>query len=379
MSPLERVFRGKHILVTGHTGFKGGWLCAWLKALGAKVTGLSLPPEGQPNLFHSASVARGMISLFGDIRDFKVVARAMHDHEPEVVFHLAAQALVRHSYQEPLVLGTANILEAVRWTPSVRAVVAITSDKCYENPEDGAPRKESDPMGGHDPYSASKGAAELVIASFRRWFLEDKGIGLASARAGNVIGGGDWALDRIVPDCARALAEGRPVPIRNPRAIRPWQFVLEPASGYLWLAARLLEDPATYSGGWNFGPGDKERVPVAKLVSAVIKAWGASTSRVHYTSSPDAPREAVSLVLSPAKARKQLGWRAAYSVHEAVHETVAWYKASSLPGFDGEKATLEQIRAYTEKARALGLRLAKEEQKEQPKEKKQKKQKKQKR
>lgn len=363
MTPLARAYRGKSVLVTGHTGFKGGWLSTWLKLLGARVTGYALAPEPGPSLYRSASVARGMTSILGDVRDFKRLARALRDCEPRVVFHLAAQPLVRRSYREPAdtfatnVLGTVNVLEAIRWTPSVRAVVVVTSDKCYENPEDGVPRRETDPMGGHDPYSASKGAAELAAASFFKSFFKERGLGLACARAGNVIGGGDWAADRIVPDAIRALQAGRPVPVRNPGAVRPWQHVLEPASGYLWLGAKLTSD-AAWSGGWNFGPDLRERVPVSKLVRGLLDAWGDPAARVEDRRDAKAPKEAASLVLDPTKSRRELGWRSVYSVADALAATAAWYKASREPGFDGAAVTSEQIRAYADRAAERGLSWA---------------------
>ncbi|MBI4347011.1 MAG: CDP-glucose 4,6-dehydratase [Elusimicrobia bacterium] len=355
MSPASwgSAFEGRRVLLTGHTGFKGGWLALWLKRLGARVTGYALPPRTGDTFFRDARVAEGMTSIMGDIRDLPALIAAFRKHRPELVFHLAAQPLVRLSYEEPVetfavnVLGTVHVLEAVRKTPSVAAAVVVTSDKCYENRGTGPAYVEGDAMGGHDPYSASKGAAELVTASYRRSFFADR-IGLASARAGNVVGGGDWAKDRILPDCARALRAGKPIVVRNPASVRPWQHVLEPLSGYLQLAARLLDDPGRFSGPWNFGPADSERITVLELTRLFVKAWGSGKFVIR--KDIGAVHEARTLALDPAKAAKLLGWRSALSAEETIAETVAWYKASGTRGFDAAAFTLGQIDAYGRRA-----------------------------
>ncbi len=360
MSALARAYRGRTVLVTGHTGFKGGWLSLWLKRLDARVIGFSLPPEhGARGFFAAAAVGRGMTSVFGDVRDRAAVERAFRRHRPSHVFHLAAQPLVLRSYQEPVetfatnVLGTAHVLDAARACAPVRSVVVVTSDKCYDNPEDGRPRRESDPMGGRDPYSASKGAAELVAASYRHSWFSGSRAGLACARAGNVIGGGDWSVNRLLPDCVRALGAGRPVVVRSPGSIRPWQHVLETTSAYLWLGARLAAAPARFSGGWNFGPASSRGLPVRKIVELALKSWGRGSARFGRVSGP---HEAATLTLDGAKARRALGWRAAYDPAEAVAEAVRWYKAQHEGGdFDGEVFSNLQIDRYEAKARSLGL------------------------
>jgi len=351
---LDSFYKGRSVLVTGHTGFKGGWLCLWLKALGARVHGLALPPEHGPRgLFEAARVAEGLNSALGDCRDAAAVDAAFRRAEPEVVFHLAAQALVRRSYADPLgtwtsnVEGTARVLEAARARPP-RAIVVVTSDKCYANEDHGTPRREDDALGGRDPYSASKAAQELVAASYRASFLgPDKGIGLATARAGNVIGGGDWAEDRLLPDCVRAWREGRPARLRRPDSTRPWQHVLEPVSAYLLLGMRLHEDPKANSEGWNFGPRDETTATVGELARRAAAAWGAGASVVEEPE-PDAPYEAPALRLDASKAAKRLGWTAAWNAERAVDETVAWYRAQNAQGasFDGAAAALAQVEAY---------------------------------
>lgn len=333
---FEQAYRGRRVLVTGHTGFKGSWLALWLNSLGAKVDGLALPPpEDVPSHFSLARVGECVTHRLGDIRDFDTVRRAFAEARPEVVFHLAAQALVRDSYRDPKatfdinVGGTVNVLEAARTTPSVAAVVVVTSDKCYENREWAYAYRENDPLGGRDPYSASKGAAEVVVSSYQRSFFASmarKGApGLASARAGNVIGGGDWARDRIVADCVRALTAGEPITIRNPGAVRPWQHVLEPLAGYLTLGAKLLEDPVRYSEPYNFGPSASEHVTVADLVQMFLEHWGSGSM----TSAPEtgAPHEAHVLRLACDKAIHTLQWRPVLTAREAVKWTAEWYKA----------------------------------------------------
>lgn len=362
VSALGRAYCGTTVLVTGHTGFKGGWLSLWLKRLDARVIGFSLPSaHGEHGIYAAASVGRGMTSVVGDLRDPAAVERVFRRYRPSHVFHLAAQSLVLRSYRDPVatfatnVLGTAHVLESARACGSVRSVVVVTSDKCYENPEDGRPRREEDPMGGLDPYSASKGAAEIVATSYRHSYYDASRVGLACARAGNVIGGGDWSENRLLPDCARALGAGRPLFVRNPGSIRPWQHVLETSSAYLWLGACLAVAPTRFSGGWNFGPASARNLPVREIVELALKSWGRGTSAVRY-GRRHGLHEAATLTLNAAKARRALGWRALYDAAEAVAETVSWYKAQHEGGdFDGEVFSNLQIDRYEAKARALGL------------------------
>jgi len=348
-------YANKTVLVTGHTGFKGGWLTAWLKQLGAKVIGLSLPPEqGRPSLFETASIGHGMVSIFSDIRDLPSLATTFAEHSPEIVFHLAAQPLVRRSYREPVetyatnIMGTVNVLEAARHTPSVRSIVVITSDKCYENREWVWGYREEDPMGGYDPYSSSKGCAEIVAKAYRNsFFKEDDRIFMATARAGNVIGGGDWAEDRLVPDIIRALSASEPVVIRNPGSIRPWQHVLEPLRAYLMLGERLWGDGDTFAQGWNFGPRDDDAIPVGDVVERVISCWGSGEFVINKS---DTLHEANYLKLDCSKARAQLGWVPVLTIDDALELTVAWYRAYlDDPKFMSE-VTTRQIQAYMERS-----------------------------
>lgn len=324
-------FKGRRVLVTGHTGFKGAWLAAWLRDAGAEVTGFSLAPEpGRPSLFEIARVHDGIRSMLGDVRDRAALATMLDESEPEVVLHLAAQSLVRRSYAEPLdtlstnVLGTANLLDALRSRDSVRAVVVVTSDKCYENQGLERGYVESDPMGGHDPYSASKGCQEIVTASYRRSFLAEQGVAVATARAGNVIGGGDWSEDRLMVDLMMAAGAGRPALIRNPDAVRPWQFMLEPLRGYLMLARALVERGATMADAWNFGPADADAVSVGEVVERVVRAWPRVT--VDMAPAGPAPHEARLLRLDNTKAARELGWTPVLTLDETVEKTVTWYR-----------------------------------------------------
>ena len=342
-------WHGKRVFVTGHTGFKGSWLSLWLQSLGAEVSGYALDPPTNPSLFEVAKVGEGMSSIIADIRDLTTLRRAIQAGQPEIVIHMAAQALVRYSYQDPVetystnVLGTVHLLEAVRNIPSVKSVVVVTTDKCYENKEWVWGYREEEPMGGHDPYSSSKGCAELVTAAYRSSFLEGEGIAVATARAGNVIGGGDWAADRLVPDILRAFETNRPVVIRSPYATRPWQHVLEPLAGYLNLAERLYTDGQAYSGGWNFGPQDNDVRPVQWVVENLVGSWGTGASwqqdgGVH-------PHEANYLKLDITKAKARLGWQPRWSLGTALGKITTWHQ-SWLTHEDMKKLCLAQIQQY---------------------------------
>ncbi len=333
----DSVFRGRSVLVTGHTGFKGSWLSVWLSELGARVFGYALPPPTSPSNFAASRVRETLAGHHeGDIRDAGAVRAALDEARPDVVLHLAAQALVRPSYAAPRetfdvnVIGTACLLDAVRELGRPCAVVVVTSDKCYENREQVWGYREGDPVGGFDPYSASKGAVELLAAAYRRSFFHPDRVGqhhvkLATARAGNVIGGGDWGQDRIVTDIVRWLGRGESVPVRNPGAVRPWQHVLEPLSGYLRLAAAMLgSDDPKWCGAWNFGPRPDDETTVRALVERFCAVWG--NGRWHDASRPDQPHEAGVLRLSIDKAVAELGWRPRWSLDEAVGHTAAWYR-----------------------------------------------------
>lgn len=347
-------WRDRPVFVTGHTGFKGGWLATWLLDLGARVTGYGLTPHTTPSYFARCGLAERVTTQFADVRDAAALGAALAAAQPRVVFHLAAQPIVRLSYRAPLetigvnVLGTASLLEAVRHTPSVEAVVVVTSDKCYENLERPDGYREDDPLGGHDPYSASKAAAELIATAYRRSFFAAGGPRVATVRAGNVIGGGDWAADRLVPDAMRALVAGQPIRVRNAAAVRPWEHVLEPLGGYLRLAERLAGSGA-FAGAWNFGPRDSDAVPVATLVELIVGRW--EGARWESRPDADAPHEAGLLRLDWSKARERLGWHPGLTLKEAVELTVAWYRAAAGSGptralYD---LSVEQIRHYEQR------------------------------
>ncbi len=347
-------WRGRRVFLTGHTGFKGSWLALWLHRLGAEVTGFALPPPTDPSLFATARIGELVTHVEGDVRDAGAVAEAMAGARPEVVFHLAAQPLVRLSYEEPVetyatnVMGTVHVLEAARRVGAA-ATVCVTTDKCYENREQIEPYRETDAMGGHDPYSSSKGCAELVVAAYRRSYFADAGLQLASARAGNVIGGGDYALDRLVPDLVRAFERGEAPAIRFLHAVRPWQHVLEALGGYLLLAERLLAGEAELAGAWNFGPADDDARAVSWIVERMRGAWGGGAAEaVGWTGA--APHEAGLLRLDISKARAMLGWSPSLPLADALDWIVAWHKAVAA-GEDPRAVTAAQIDAYA--ARAL--------------------------
>lgn len=350
-----KFWRGKRVFLTGHTGFKGGWLSLWLQSLDAELTGFALAPPTNPSLFEEAQVARGMTSILGDVRDLAALQATLHKTQPEIVIHMAAQPLVRYSYQNPVetyavnVMGTVHLLEAVRHTPSVKAVVNVTTDKCYENKEWAWGYRENEPMGGHDPYSNSKGCSELVTSAYRNSYFKtnaSSGVALGSARAGNVIGGGDWADDRLIPDILRALEQGQPVSIRNPNAIRPWQHVLEPLSGYLQLAEQLFANNGkSCAEAYNFGPREEDAKPVQWVVQSMCAAWG-STAKWQQQAG-EHPHEAHYLKLDISKAKAQLGWQPRWSLDTALTKIVEWHLAYLAK--DNMRAfTLNQINQYTQ-------------------------------
>jgi CDP-glucose 4,6-dehydratase len=348
-------WHNRPVFVTGHTGFKGSWLALWLQSLGARVTGYSLAPPTQANFFTLAEVGQGMQTHQGDLLDLTRLLAVVAEAEPEVLFHLAAQPLVRRSYDAPIetfavnVLGTAHVLEAARAVPSLRAIVVITTDKCYENKELERGYHEGDRLGGHDPYSASKACAELVTAAYRRSFLATPNamsVGVATARAGNVIGGGDFAADRILPDAVRAIEAGVPLCVRQPHAVRPWQHVLEPLAGYLLLAERLASDPQRHAEAWNFGPAGEECVSVATLLEHFYRCWGGGRWESHTSARP--LHETRYLRLDATKARQALGWRPQLPLHEAVDWTVQWYKAAVEQQSDLAGLARKQIQQYQE-------------------------------
>jgi CDP-glucose 4,6-dehydratase len=357
------IYAGRRVLVTGHTGFKGGWLSHWLLQLGANVRGIALAPQTTPNLFDLLNLQERAESHLIDIRDADAVRSCMRDFRPEFVFHLAAQPLVRLSYQEPKatwdtnVGGTVNVLEAVLGTPSVQSCLVVTSDKCYDNKEQIWGYRENDALGGHDPYSASKGATELVVASYRRSFFSDnKTCHIASARAGNVIGGGDWANDRIVTDFVTRVVSGRALELRNPQATRPWQHVLEPLSGYLDIAARLFSSEGkNYAEAWNLGPSDQSVTTVHDLATRLVAEWGQGS--VSVCSQVNQPHEAGLLKLDCSKAQHRLGWHGVWDVDKTVKRTVEWYRAYYEKS-DVVNITDKQIENYSADAKNAGLAWA---------------------
>lgn len=347
------VYKGRKVLVTGHTGFKGSWLSLWLKQLGADVIGYSLYLPSDPCNFVALRLKDLVTHIEGDIRDETRLRAVFNEYRPDIVFHLAAQPIVRRSYDEPRVtfetnlMGTVNVLDCIRKTPSIQAAVLITSDKCYENMEWDSGYKETDRLGGKDPYSASKACAEIAASSYIRSFLSEAGVArVATARAGNVLGGGDWAEDRIVPDCVRAIAVGRTIEIRNPSATRPWQHVLEPISGYLWLGACLFSGRNGVKGdAFNFGPDQTVNKTVGELIDTIAKRWGVEGRNV-IRQNDSSKKECTFLKLDCDKAREVLGWRAALSYEEAIFMTIDWYKKYYFGNSDMRVSSLAQIEEY---------------------------------
>lgn len=352
---FNNFYKGKRVLITGHTGFKGSWLSIWLHELGAEVIGVALDPFTERDNYVLSGIGNKIkADIRADIRDGKRLKEIFQEYQPEIVFHLAAQPLVRLSYEIPVetyetnVMGTINVMEAMRVTDSVKVGVMITTDKCYENKEQIWGYRENEPMGGYDPYSSSKGAAEIAIASWRRSFFNPKDYGtrrhvsLASVRAGNVIGGGDWALDRIIPDCIKALEAGKPIDIRSPKAIRPWQHVLEPLSGYMLLAQKMWDEPTKYCEGWNFGPRAESITPVWDVAQDVVKYYGSGT--LNDVSDPNALHEAKLLMLDISKAKFLLGWEPRMNIHQCVELTVDWYKRYKIENV--YSLCVEQIKQY---------------------------------
>ncbi|NHF73031.1 CDP-glucose 4,6-dehydratase [Paracoccus xiamenensis] len=351
--PFGGVFAGRRVLLTGHSGFKGGWLTMWLDRLGAQVRGVSLAPATDPALFDLARVDRSCDSRFADINDPAALADEIAGFDPDLIVHMAAQAIVRDSYDFPVqtfatnVMGTANVLELARQLPSVRGVVVVTSDKCYENNEWDWGYRECDPLGGSDPYSASKACTELVAQAYRRsFFSAPDGPRLASVRAGNVIGGGDWSAHRLIPDMVRAAAAGVEVAIRNPGSVRPWQHVLEPLAGYLAVAARLLDGRGdSVAEAWNFGPDQDATLPVGQICTAFAQAWGSGGPRIAIRPDPNAPHEAGLLRLDSTRARLHLGWHPRLDIHAALRLTAEWYRAHAA-GADMRALSFDQIDQY---------------------------------
>lgn len=355
---LTTFYRDKTVLVTGHTGFKGGWLVSWLREMGAEVVGYALEPHTEPNLFEAAGIADKVRSVFGDVRDLPALKATVTEHQPDLVFHLAAQAIVRRSYQEPVVtyatnvMGTAHLLESVRHCPSVESVVVVTSDKCYENQDREEALQEDAPMGGYDPYSSSKGCAELVTSAYRRSYFQSSGTpAVATARAGNVIGGGDWSEDRLVPDFYRAAASDTPIHLRSPQAVRPWQYVLEPLRGYLMLGQHLFTDGSSFAKAWNFGPRPGSAITVRALAERIVDRW----DKVEYTTGEDeheGPYEVSYLELDATKAQQRLEWVPLLTIDETLDRTVSWYRSFFDDPSSASRLLRTQIQEYSKRMQA---------------------------
>lgn len=349
------VYKNKVVLVTGHTGFKGSWISLWLKELGAKVIGYSLEPNTNPSLFNLCRLDEEIVSIIGDIREENKVLDIIKKYNPEIVIHMAAQPLVRKSYDNPKltyetnVIGTLNLFESIRKHDSVKAIVNVTTDKCYENKEWYYGYREIDALGGYDPYSSSKACVEILTNSYRNSFFNYKDIALASARAGNVIGGGDWSEDRLIPDIVRNISEDKNIIIRNPLAIRPWQHVLEPLSGYLWLGALMIENSKTYSQAWNFGPNNNDVLSVEEILLKMIKVWGKGN---YILDTKDQCHEANLLKLDISKAKFELKWQPIYNSDEAIIKTIEWYKNYyNQNDINIKEFTIKQIKEYVDRAK----------------------------
>lgn len=342
-------WQNKRVYITGHTGFKGSWLSLWLQSMGAEVKGYALAPVTTPSLFDVANVADNIESDIGDIRNLEQLRSSMVSFNPDILIHMAAQPLVRLSYKAPVetyetnVMGTVNVLEVARACPNLKSIVSVTTDKCYENKEREQGYGEDEPMGGHDPYSSSKGCAELVTSAYRRSFLQEKGVGLASARAGNVIGGGDWSDDRLIPDILSAFEKGDPVIIRNPKSTRPWQHVLEPLSGYLVLAQKLYEAPKLYAEGWNFGPHEDDAKPVDWILNKMVESWEGNASWALDKGAH--PHEAGFLKLDISKAKSELDWQPTWHLEATLKKIIQWHQAW-LNHEDMQVACLNEINEY---------------------------------
>lgn len=350
----NNIYRNKKVFITGHTGFKGSWLSIWLQTLGAKVCGYSLKPNTNPSMYRELDIENKIEkSIIGNILDYETLEKSINDFQPEIIFHLAAQPIVRLSYKEPKltyetnVIGTLNVLEVARKCKSVRAFVNVTTDKCYENKEIARGYKEDEPMGGYDMYSSSKGCVEIMSSSYRRSFLqEEDSMSMATARAGNVIGGGDWAEDRLIPDCIRYINQNKAIEIRNPIAVRPWQHVLEPLSGYLLLGQKLLETGKDYAEGFNFGPNEESVLKVSEVAQKIIDNYNKGEVIVH---KKDNLHEANLLMLNIEKAKTVLNWTPTYTANEAIKETVEWYKHFYAKDTDMYQYTIQQIKNYSSK------------------------------
>ena len=366
-SMFKGIYKDKTVLVTGHTGFIGSWLTLWLQSLGAKIVGYSLKPPTKPSLFEILGLENKITHIIGDVQDKQNLSDNIEKYKSEIAIHLAAQPLVRSSYEDPVetfqtnILGTVNILDSIRKSNSVSSCVVMTSYKCYQNLDPNCLHTETDPLGGDDPYSASKGAAEIITNSFRNSFFNGESI--ATVRAGNVIGGGDWAKDRIIPDCVRALTIGEKIMVRNPSSIRPWQFVLEPISGILWLGSKLYTKPEKYSEAWNLGPNQTGNMTVEKVVQNTIRIWdkdGSEKGGWVDTSkeSKDQPNESVSLLLNSTKALNSLEWKTIYSLETAINETISWYKSYYNNSTSMKDLSLYQIEQYSKTAAQMNITWA---------------------
>ena len=366
-SMFKGIYKDRTVLVTGHTGFIGSWLVLWLQSLGAKVVGYSLESSTKPSLFETLGLENEITHIIGNVQDNQNLSDNIEKYKPEIVIHLAAQPLVRVSYEDPVetfrtnILGTVNILDSIRKSGSVSSCVVMTSDKCYQNLDADRFHKETDPLGGSDPYSASKGAAEIITNSFRNSFFNKSNI--ATVRAGNVIGGGDWAKDRIVPDCIRALTTNKKIMVRNPSSIRPWQFVLEPISGILWLGSKLYTKPEKYSEAWNLGPTQTSNISVEKVVQNIIRIWdkdGSEKGSWLDTSkeSKNQPNESISLLLDSTKALTSLEWKTIYSFETAINQTVSWYKSYYNNDTSMKELSVHQIEQYSKTADQMNITWA---------------------